>query len=66
MIVLAGSAALVVAAIALLGTGEAWLLVPVLLLLGVATVFVVRYAQARAGEGDKPDPVTEARIDEQG
>jgi membrane protein implicated in regulation of membrane protease activity len=64
MIILLGAAALLVGAIASLALGSWWLLLVVVGLHAVASVVVVLYAGKRATEDyDKPDPVTEARLE---
>jgi len=63
MIVFLGSAAVVVVAVATLAIGSWWLLT--VLVLGGATAFIVAYAQRITSQGDKPDPRTEARLDEE-
>jgi hypothetical protein len=65
MVILFAATGVVVAAVAALAL-ESWLLlVAVLAVHGVATALVVGTAWNRAGDtSGKPDPVTEARIDE--
>jgi membrane protein implicated in regulation of membrane protease activity len=66
MIVLLGAAALVVGAVAALALDNWWILVAVMGLHLVASTLVIGYAWMRASQtGDKPDPVTEARIEEE-
>jgi membrane protein implicated in regulation of membrane protease activity len=66
MIVLLGAAALVVGATAALALGTWWILVAVLAVHAVASSFVIAYTWKRAGQaGDNPDPLTEARIEEE-
>jgi hypothetical protein len=66
MVILFAATGVVVAAVAALALGSWLLLVAVLALHGVATAFVVGFAWNRAGDTrDKPDPVTEARIEEE-
>jgi membrane protein implicated in regulation of membrane protease activity len=66
MIVLFGALALVVGGVAALALGSWWVLVGVLALHALGSTFVVVYAWMRASQaGDKPDPVTEARLEEE-
>lgn len=66
MLVLLGAAALVVGAVAALATGKLWVLFLVLAVHAVASAFVIAFTFKRAGEtGGKPDPVTEARLEEE-
>ena len=66
MIVLLGGAALVAAAVAALATGSWWILIAVVAVHAIASALVVGYSWTRAGAGgDQPDPVTEARIEEE-
>jgi membrane protein implicated in regulation of membrane protease activity len=61
-----GATALVVGAIAALALGSWWVLVGVLGVHALATTAVVGYTLRRAGEThEKPDPVTEARVEEE-
>ena len=65
MIVVAGAVGLVVAAIAVLAFETWWALAIALTAHAVATIAVVGYAIQRASQADgKPDPVTEAAIEE--
>jgi membrane protein implicated in regulation of membrane protease activity len=66
MIILFVATGIVVAGVAALAL-ESWLLlVAVLALHGIASAFVIATAWRRASDtSDKPDPVTEARMDEQ-
>ena len=65
MIVLFAATGLVVAAVIVLLTRSWWALVGAMLVHAVATGVVVWYALRRAGQtADKPDPVTEARVEE--
>jgi len=64
MIALLGATALVAGAVAALALGSWWILVGVLALHALASTLVIGYTLNRAGQtGDKPDPVTEARIE---
>jgi hypothetical protein len=66
MIILFAATGVVVAAVAALALQSWLLLVAVLAVHLLATALVVSVAWKRAGDtSDKPDPVTEARIDEQ-
>ena len=66
MLALLGGAALVVAAVAALALESWWILVVVLVLHGAVAAAVVGFGLLRASEShDKPDPVTEARIEEE-
>src|SRR5918992_802258 len=66
MVVLFVATGVVVAAVVALALQSWWVLVVALLLHSVATVAVVGYTLRHAEEtGDKPDPVTEARIEEE-
>ena len=58
--------ALVVGAIAALATGEWWVILIALALHGVGSVLVLMFVGKRIAQTDKPDPVTEARLDEEG
>ena len=59
-------AALVAGGLIVLITGEWWTLLIPVLLHGVATALVLGGVFKVIGERDKPDPVTQARIDEEG
>lgn len=66
MVVLFAAAGVVVAAILALTLRSWWVLIGVLVLHAIATTAVVIYTLQRASEsGDKPDPVTEARVEEE-
>jgi membrane protein implicated in regulation of membrane protease activity len=66
MVVIFVATGVVVAAVAALALQSWLLLVAVLLLHGIASAFVIGTAWKRAGDTrDKPDPVTEARMEEQ-
>ncbi len=66
MVVLFVATGIVVAAVAALALNSWLLLVAVLAVHFVASAFVVGLALRRAGEtGGKPDPVTEARIEDE-
>jgi membrane protein implicated in regulation of membrane protease activity len=65
MVILFVATGVVVAAVAALAL-ESWLLlIPVLFLHGIASALVVAVVWRKAGDTrDKPDPVTEARMEE--
>jgi membrane protein implicated in regulation of membrane protease activity len=66
MIVLFVATGLVVAAVVLLLTRSWWALAAAMLVHAGATIGVLWYTLRRAGQSqDKPDPVTEARIEEE-
>jgi hypothetical protein len=66
MVIIFVATGVVVAAVAALALQSWLLLVAVLLVHGIASAFVIGTAWRRAGDTrDKPDPVTEARIEEQ-
>ena len=66
MIILFGAAAIVIGAIAALALGSWWVLIGVLLVHLVASSLVIVYTMRRASADEgKPDPVTEARIEEE-
>ena len=58
--------AVIVAAILVLATGEWWTLFIPLILHGLGTTLVTRGFFKVMDERDKPDPVTQARLDEEG
>jgi membrane protein implicated in regulation of membrane protease activity len=65
MVIIFVATGVVVAAVAALALGSWLLLVVVLALHAIASAVVIGTAWRRAGDTrDKPDPVTEARIDE--
>jgi membrane protein implicated in regulation of membrane protease activity len=66
MVVVFAALGVVVAAVVALALNSWWILVAVLLVHGIATALVVGIAFRRAADtGGKPDPVTEARIEEE-
>jgi hypothetical protein len=66
MVIIFVATGVVVAAVAALALRSWLLLVAVLALHGIASAFVIGTAWKRAGDTrDKPDPVTEARMEEQ-
>ena len=67
MILIFGALALMVGVIASLALESWWILVAVMVVHGVLSALVVGYTLRQAGKtGGKPDPVTEARIEEEG
>jgi membrane protein implicated in regulation of membrane protease activity len=65
MLVLLGATGVVVAAVAALALRSWWVLIAVLAVHATATTLVIGYTLRKAGHDfDKPDPVTEARIEE--
>ena len=60
------AAAVIVAAVLVLATGEWWTLFIPVVLYGVGTALVTKGVFKVLDEGDKPDPVTQARLDEKG
>jgi membrane protein implicated in regulation of membrane protease activity len=66
MILIFGALALMVGAIASLALGTWWILIAVVAAHAVISIVVVGYAWRQAGRStDKPDPLTEARIEEE-
>jgi membrane protein implicated in regulation of membrane protease activity len=57
--------ALVVGGVLALATGSWWALLIPVALHGVATFLVISGIFKRVDQGEKPDPVTEARLDEE-
>jgi hypothetical protein len=57
---------LVVGGIAALATKSWWALAIPVVLHGIGTVIVVSGVFKRVEQGDKPDPVVEARLEEEG
>jgi membrane protein implicated in regulation of membrane protease activity len=57
--------ALVVGAIAVLATGSWWALLVPLAIHGLGTAVVLSGIFKAVDQGDKPDPVTEARLEEE-
>ena len=67
MIVIFGALALMVGVVASLALDSWWILVAVLAVHFLASAVVVAYTLRQADKtGGKPDPVTEARIEEEG
>ena len=66
MVIVFAAAGLAVAAIVLLATQSWWALGVALVIHAVATTAVVAYSLRRAEQDEgKPDPVTEARVEEE-
>ena len=65
MIVFTLATAGVVLIVAALATGSWWLLPVALLVHAAATTIVVVSIRRAAAQGGKPDPVTEARVEEE-
>jgi membrane protein implicated in regulation of membrane protease activity len=67
MVLIFGALALMIGAIASLALGSWWILIAVLAAHAVISAVVVAYAWRHASStADKPDPVTEARAEEEG
>jgi membrane protein implicated in regulation of membrane protease activity len=66
MIVSFGALALTVGVIASLALDSWWILVAVMAVHATASAVVIGYTLRQADSGDKPDPVTAARIEEEG
>ena len=66
MILIFGALALMVGVIASLALESWWILVAVMVIHGLLSAVVVGYTLRKAEAGDKPDPVTEARIEAEG
>ena len=66
MFAMLGAAAIVVGAIGVLAFETWWVLVVAVAALAVASVFVLSYVGKTLQNADKPDPVTEARLEEEG
>ena len=67
MIVIFGALALMVGVIAALTLESWWILVAVMAVHAAASAAVIGYTLRQAGKtGGKPDPVTEARIEQEG
>ena len=66
LILITGVSAVLVGVIAALGTGSWWLLLVALAIHAVGSLVVVGYTmRAVSQDEDKPDPVTQARREEQ-
>ena len=66
MFAMLGAAAIVVGAIGVLAFETWWVLIVAVAALAVASVFVLGYVGKTLQNADKPDPVTEARLEEEG
>ena len=65
-LVISAATVLVVAAIASLATGSWWFLIVALVAHAIGTLVVLAYSMSKVTDDkDKPDPVTEARIEEE-
>ncbi len=65
-IVISAATVLVVGAVVSLATGSWWFLIAALAAHAVGTLVVMGYTMSKvADDKDKPDPVTEARIEEE-
>jgi membrane protein implicated in regulation of membrane protease activity len=66
MVLIFGALALMVGAIASLALGSWWILVAVLAVHALVSAVVIGYAWHQAGRSvDKPDPLTEARLEQE-
>jgi membrane protein implicated in regulation of membrane protease activity len=66
MLVLLGATGVVVAAVAALALQSWWVLIAVLAVHATATTLVVIYTLRKAGRDyDKPDPLSEARVEDE-
>jgi membrane protein implicated in regulation of membrane protease activity len=66
LIISTGALLLTVGVVASLATGSWWLLVAAMVVHGLGSAVVIGYAWKAAGQtGDKPDPTTQARLEEQ-
>jgi membrane protein implicated in regulation of membrane protease activity len=65
LVVMTFSTVLVVGGVLALATGSWWALVIPVALHGIATTLVVSGVFKRVDQGEKPDPVAEARIEEE-
>lgn len=66
MIVIFGALALTVGAVASLALESWWILVGVMAVHAIASAVVVAFTLRQTDKDDKPDPVTAARIEEEG
>ena len=65
-VVISAATVLVVGAIASLATGSWWFLIIALAAHAIGTLVVLTYSMSKVTDDkDKPDPVTEARIEEE-
>jgi membrane protein implicated in regulation of membrane protease activity len=65
LVIMTLATALVVGGVLALATGSWWALLIPVALHGVATFLVISGIFKRVDQGEKPDPVTEARLDEE-
>jgi membrane protein implicated in regulation of membrane protease activity len=66
MVLIFGALALMVGAVAALSLGSWWILVAVMAVHAVLSAAVIGFAYVQANKtGGKPDPVTEARLEEE-
>jgi hypothetical protein len=65
LLIFTSATALVIGAVVLLMLGSWWLLAVAMLIHLAATVLVIGAILKRTEEADKPDPVTEARLEEE-
>jgi len=66
MIVVFGALALMVGAVASLALESWWILVAVMAVHAIVSAVVIAYMLRQTDKTDKPDPVTAARIEEEG
>ncbi len=66
MVAMLGAATIVVGAIGVLALETWWVLIVAVLALVVTSLFVLGYVGRTLQNADKPDPVTEARLEEEG
>jgi membrane protein implicated in regulation of membrane protease activity len=66
LVLMTGATALVLGGILALATGSWWMLVVPVALHLIGSTLVIAGVFQRLDQGDKPDPVTEARLDEEG
>ncbi len=66
LLIFAAAVLVVVGAIAALATGEWWLLPVAFVILLVVSALVLFPLGKALGQGEKPDPVTDARLEEEG
>ena len=66
LLIFTGAVLLVVGAVAALATGEWWLLPVALVIHLVIAALTLSPVGKALNQGDKPDPVTDARLEEEG
>jgi membrane protein implicated in regulation of membrane protease activity len=66
MVAMLGAATIVVGAIGVLALETWWVLIVAVVALVVTSLFVLGYVGKTLQNADKPDPVTEARLEEEG